>query len=112
MPGPGRQTAVTGLGGPLVYRPPRHLDGDHMLREGRTEAEHQRAQAVSAGKLASHRSDARPTRRLAMRLQHLPQSVAVPVLLVAPAGQEGGDLRVSMGAGHEYVAQVAHGVVL
>ena len=38
--------------------------------------------------------------------------LAVPVLLVAPAGQEGGDVGVPVGPGEQEVPQVAHGVAL
>ena len=47
-----------------------------------------------------------------MGVEDAAEGVAVPVLLVAPARQEGRDLRVAMGAGDEHVAQVADGVPL
>ncbi len=56
--------------------------------------------------------DARPAGDLVVGAQHLADRLAVPELLVRPHREEAGDDRVVVGAGHEQVAQVAHGVVL
>jgi hypothetical protein len=47
-----------------------------------------------------------------MGLEDLGDRLTVPELLVVPQGEERGDLRVPVGAGHQYIAQVADGVVL
>ena len=77
------------------------------------------AMVNATGLRASRRRHATPRRRqsvpargLVVGPQDLRDGLTVPVLLVAPAGQEGRDLGVAVGPGGEQVAQVAGGVPL
>ena len=49
---------------------------------------------------------------LTMGLEDLADGLAVPHLLVGPAGEEGRNGRVAVGGGEEEVPQIADGVVL
>ena len=110
--GLGGEAAVAGLGRPFVDRAPRHVDGDDVPGHRRGEGEHHRLERVPAGHAAPRRRQPVPTGGLVVGAQDLADGLAVPVLLVAPAGEEGRDLGVAVGPGDEQVPQVAGGVTL
>ncbi len=68
--------------------------------------------ASRRGRRPTGRGQPAPAGGFSVGAQYLGERLAVPVLLVAPARQEGGDLGVSVGAGGQKVAQVAGGVPL
>ena len=112
VPRLGGQPAVAGLGGPFVDRTPRHVDGHDVRRQRRGDGEDHGPQGVAPGQAPAGGGQAAPAGGLVVGLQDLGDGLAVPVLLVAPARQEGGDLGIAVGPGGEQVAQVAGGVPL
>ena len=104
-----RQTAVTGLGRPLVDRSPGHLHR-RDVRERGADGEHQRPQRVALWQPAAHLGEPSGARQLSMGVEDLGDGVAVPVLLVAPACEEGRQIRVAVGLRDQDVTQVTHGV--
>ena len=111
MAGPLGEPHVGGLGGPFVHRTPGQRHRHDVLGQHRREHRPQRAEPSAADPLAGG-VDPRPAGDLVVRPEHLADRLAVPELLVGPHREEGGDDRVVVGASHEQVAQVAHGVVL
>jgi hypothetical protein len=68
--------------------------------------------ASRLGKSAPHLGQTAAAGHLTVGIEHLTDGLAVPMLLIIPAGEEGRDIRVTVGAGDEHVPEVADGVAL
>ena len=121
------QGVVAGQRRQLVHGSPHHVDGGEVAGDDRAEHRRHEPQPVAdtgpdpqlapAARAGGHRGRAVGELRLGRDLdpvgaQEVGERLPVPQLLVHPAAQKGGDLRIGGHAGGEQVAQVDHRVRL
>ncbi len=121
MRGAADELVVAGQRGQLVDRAPGHVDGHEVAREHRAEHRGEEGELVADAEPLAELLRARGPRghgrgavrqlRLGRHLhavgaQEVREGLAVPELLVHPAGEERRDLRVVRRAGSEQVTQI------
>jgi hypothetical protein len=108
MTGHRGQPVVAGERRQLVDRSPRHVHGDEVRPALGQERRAERAEVLGGTHVRAPAGD----RLHARGVEEARQGAAVEGLLVEPAGEEGGDLRIVDGARREERAQVDDGVAL
>src|SRR5713226_7113892 len=97
----------------LVDRADGQIHRREVFEQPRTHHRRHEADAVRNAKVGAHVGD--PVLRVeldSIQVEELPDVLAVPQLLVVPAGEEGGEDGVHAGARHQQVREVERNVIL